>query len=122
MLRCIAVPASQGKGYSQAKAKTPKSKFITCRMGTGRTAPSRFVVRKSQKIFGQKKPSKDAAIWSEKRRISFLMEVIGGRMLTGSGGEDNQACPVVFDELSHEVGEISQDPSLARLELSNRKQ
>lgn len=31
----------------------------------GRTAPSRFVVRKSQKTLGQKKPSRDAAIWSK---------------------------------------------------------
>lgn len=33
-------------------------------MGTGRTAGSRLVVRKSQKILGQKNPSRAAAIWS----------------------------------------------------------
>lgn len=32
-------------------------------MGTGLTAPLRFVVRKSQKTLGQKKPSSAAAIW-----------------------------------------------------------
>jgi hypothetical protein len=30
----------------------------------GFTAPSRFLVRKSQNILGQKKPSTEAAIWS----------------------------------------------------------
>jgi hypothetical protein len=34
------------------------------RAGTGLTAPSRFFVRKSQKILGQKKASNAAAIWS----------------------------------------------------------
>lgn len=42
----------------------------------GRTAPSRFVVRKSQKTFGQKKPSKDAAIWSYKNLSAFSQETL----------------------------------------------
>lgn len=28
-------------------------------------------------------------------------------MLTGSSSENNQTCPVVFDELSHEMREIT---------------
>lgn len=35
------------------------------RAGIGLTAPSRFLVRKSQKILGQKKASIAAHIWSE---------------------------------------------------------
>lgn len=76
MLRCIAVPAIQGSGYSQARAHRPKMRFMTWRIGMGRTAPSRFVVRKSQKTFGQKKPSKDAAIWSNKNLSAFSQETL----------------------------------------------
>jgi hypothetical protein len=35
------------------------------RIGSGLTIGSKFVVRKSQKILGQKKPSSAAATWSE---------------------------------------------------------
>lgn len=72
----------------------------------GRTAPSRFVVRKSQKILGQKKPSKDAAIWSKKHLSAFSQgQTWCGGMLTGSSCKDNQTCPVVFYELSHGMRE-----------------
>ena len=37
---------------------------MICRAGIGLTAPSRFLVRKSQKILGQKKASMAAHIWS----------------------------------------------------------
>lgn len=115
MLRCMIVPAIHGSGYSQARAQRPKTRFMTWRIGMGRTAPSRFVVRKSQKTFGQKKPSKDAAVWSKKNLSAFSQEDNWCRgMLTGSSSEDNQTCPVVFDELSHEVRWGYEDPRLGR--------
>jgi hypothetical protein len=36
----------------------------TCRMGTGLTAASKFLVRKSKKNLGQKKASRAPASWS----------------------------------------------------------
>ena len=42
----------------------PRMMLMICSTGTGLTAPSRFLVRKSQKILGQKKASRAAAIWS----------------------------------------------------------
>ena len=80
-------------------------------MGTGLTAPSRFLVRKSQKILGQKKPEREAASWSvfffEKRLVVERVEerrdwgVEEGGRRTGCGGEDDEAGPVVFDEFAH---------------------
>jgi hypothetical protein len=49
----------------------PKIRFMICRIGSGLTATSRFLVRKSQKIFGQKKPSIEAAIWSVEVLVGF---------------------------------------------------
>lgn len=62
MLRCIAVPAKNPSGHSQQSITIPKTRLMAWRMGRGFTAPSRFFVRKSQKILGQKKPSIAAAI------------------------------------------------------------
>lgn len=62
--RCRPVPASSGRGHSQARPMTPRTTLRTCRTGMGLTAPSRFLVRKSQKILGQKKQWNPAAIWS----------------------------------------------------------
>nr|GFD58436.1 hypothetical protein [Tanacetum cinerariifolium] len=62
MLRCNPVPASSGSGHSQARPTMPSTRFMICSMGKGLTAESRFLVRKSQKIFGQKKASRAAAI------------------------------------------------------------
>jgi len=53
------------KGHSQAKVNMPNMMLMICRTGKGLTAPSRFFVRKSQKILGQKKPSIEAATWYE---------------------------------------------------------
>ena len=39
---------------------------MVCNMGMGLTAESKFFVRKSKKNFGQKNPSRLAAIWSNK--------------------------------------------------------
>ncbi len=77
----------------------------------GRTAGSRLVVRKSQKILGQKKPERAAAIWSVGRDVSLLLFCFwvlgslgswrGWIVRTESGGEDDESSPVVFDELAH---------------------
>ena len=70
------------------------------RMGTGRTAGSRFVVRKSQKSFGQKKAKMEAAVWSV---LSCQLVMVGGWVgvdggeRTGCGGEDYETGPVVLD-------------------------
>ena len=64
-------------------------------------APSRFLVRKSQKILGQKKQWNPAAIWSMVVKLVTMMVVWGmqctGIGLTGSSGEDDETRPVVLD-------------------------
>lgn len=72
----------------------------------GRTAGSRFVVRKSQKILGQKNPCRAAAIWSGMWMLVGCGRWEGGDMIDGgerteSGGEDDETGPMVFDELAH---------------------
>jgi hypothetical protein len=62
--RWMLVPATKERGHSRASIPMPKKRFMICKIGTGFTAPSRFLVRKSQKILGQKKPSTAAATWS----------------------------------------------------------
>ena len=64
ILLCSAVPAMKPSGHSHAKKKMPNTRLMICRIGRGFTARSRFLVRKSQKILGQKKPSTAAATWS----------------------------------------------------------
>ena len=104
MLRWNMVPASGRKGHSHAKPSSPKSKLRVCNIGTGRTAASRFFVRKSKNILGQKKPSRAAAIWYAEAvrtmrraqwflmsfpmlissRWSYLMDVeVNGQMVLG---------------------------------------
>ncbi len=58
------MPARSGRGYSKARPRKPSRMLMVWRMGMGFTALSRFLVRKSKKIFGQKKDSREAAIWS----------------------------------------------------------
>lgn len=60
----VAAVVKSGNGHSQHRASRPRSRFMIWRMGMGRTAGSRFVVRKSQNNFGQKKAQIEAAIWS----------------------------------------------------------
>jgi len=62
ILRCNAVPARNPSGHSQANITMPKTRFMICNIGSGLTATSRFLVRKSQNILGQKNPSIAAAI------------------------------------------------------------
>ena len=61
-LRCIEVPATELSGHSYANVKKPITRLIIWRIGTGLTARSKFLVRKSKKNFGQKKASNVAAI------------------------------------------------------------
>ena len=58
----VAAVVKSGKGHSQHRPSRPRSRFRIWRIGTGRTAWSRFVVRKSQKSFGQKNALIEAAI------------------------------------------------------------
>lgn len=60
----IAAVVKRGRGHSQQRPRRPRRRFMVWRMGMGRTLPSRFVVRKSQNTFGQKKPDIEAATWS----------------------------------------------------------
>lgn len=60
-------------------------------------------MRKSQKILGQKKPSIAAAIWSGgSALVEFVNSGVRGRR-TYRGREDDEARPVVLDELAHGV-------------------
>ena len=72
MDRWTKVPAINFNGHSNAIPMRPKRRLMTWRTGTGLTAPSRFLVRKSQNILGQKKPSMAAATWSEELDISTI--------------------------------------------------
>lgn len=59
----VAAVVKSGKGHSQHRPSRPRRRFMIWRIGMGRTAWSRFVVRKSQNSFGQKKAEIEAAIW-----------------------------------------------------------
>lgn len=54
MLLWIVVPATYLSGHSYIKLMRAKTMLMVWRMGTGLTAPSKFLVEKSQKILGQK--------------------------------------------------------------------
>ena len=60
----VAAVVKSGRGHSQHRPRRPRRRLMIWRMGMGRTAGSRFVVRKSQNSFGQKKPLIEAATWS----------------------------------------------------------
>ena len=64
ILLWIEVPARNERGYSRPRVISAMHRFMVCRMGTGLTAESKFLVRKSKKNFGQKKASREAATWS----------------------------------------------------------
>ncbi len=72
----VAAVVKRGRGHSQQRPRRPRSRLMVWRMGMGRTAGSRFVVRKSQNSFGQKKALIEAAIWSV-RGISWWVVVSG---------------------------------------------
>jgi hypothetical protein len=61
-LRWIDVPDTKLTGHSHAIIAIPMIRLMTCSAGTGRVIGSKVFVRKSKKIFGQKKPSIAAAI------------------------------------------------------------
>lgn len=64
MLRCGNDPAKIFSGHSQARPIKPIMRLRIWRIGMGFTAPLRFLVRKSQKILGQMKPSIALPIWT----------------------------------------------------------
>lgn len=101
MDRCRADPARKLRGHSQASPNRPRMRLMICNAGTGFTAPSRLRVKKSQKIFGQKKPSMAAPTWS---RMFVLAKVeCKGHFerLTSCRCEHNQTRPVVLDQFAH---------------------
>jgi hypothetical protein len=55
-------PARNPIGHSHANMTNPNTRLIICRTGMGLTPASRLLVRKSQKILGQKNDSKAATI------------------------------------------------------------
>ena len=63
MLLCKpgSILANGANGHSHANAIRANTRLMICNVGKGFTAPSRFFVMKSQRIFGQKKPSIAAA-------------------------------------------------------------
>lgn len=69
MDRWTLVPANRGRGHSRAIMAMPKMRLMIWRMGKGLTAMSSDLVRKSQKILGQMKPSMEAPIWSKKLMV-----------------------------------------------------
>lgn len=68
-LRWIAEPAMNPKGHSRATMNSAMMRLMICNTGTGLTAGSSVLVKKSQKILGQKKPSRAAANWSVRKRL-----------------------------------------------------
>jgi len=61
-LRWTVDPAMKLSGHSRANMPSPMRRLMIWRIGTGLTAGSNVFVRKSQNTFGQKKPSRAAAI------------------------------------------------------------
>ena len=86
-----------GKGHSQQRPRRPRRRLMIWRIGTGRTAGSRFVVRKSQNNFGQKKAKIEAAVWSVETSVGGGGGLRGEGRRTGCGSEDYEAGPVVLD-------------------------
>ena len=62
--RCRPDPPIPFMGHSYAKPIMPHKILMICSTGIGLTAPSKFLVRKSQNTLGQKKPWRAAATWS----------------------------------------------------------
>lgn len=107
MLLCIAEPARNPSGHSHASMMSPSTRLRVCRIGIGFTATSRFLVMKSQKILGQKKPWTPAAIWSMLTLVcGQSIWMLRGRR-TDTRCEDDQASPVVLDKFPHYCLKIS---------------
>lgn len=67
----------------------------------GLTAPSRVLVRKSKKSFGQKQPCREAATWSVGASVSDGERGEEEGRRTGGGCQEDEARPVVFDQFAH---------------------
>ena len=75
--------------------------LMTCRIGTGFTALSKFLVRKSKKNLGQKKPSIAPASWSS--TWVSLERAYELRCLrpTACRCENDEAGPMILDQFAH---------------------
>lgn len=75
---------------------------MICSDGNGLTAGSSVLVRKSQKILGQKKPDRAAAIWSDGRLASCVpICSLGLGEPTHSCAQGDEPRPVVLNQSSH---------------------
>lgn len=81
----------------------PDIRLMVCRMGIGLTAPSRFLVRKSQNILGQKKPSIAAATWSVDTELELWCEIWEEKGHTDCSSENDEAGPMILNEFTHFV-------------------
>lgn len=73
----------------------------TCRIGTGFTAESKFLVRKSKKNLGQKKPSIAPASWSG-TWVSFeRVYMLHCLRLTRRRSENDETGPMILDQFAH---------------------
>lgn len=77
ILRCGSDPAINFNGHSHANPSRPITRLRIWSTGTGFTAPSRFVVMKSQRSFGQIKPSMALPTWTEKMSVSLFFFFFG---------------------------------------------
>jgi hypothetical protein len=75
--------------------------LMTCRTGTGFTAVSKFLVRKSKKNFGQKKPSIAPASWSGVWVSFKCMYTSRCLRLTTCRCENDEAGPMILDQFAH---------------------
>lgn len=87
---------------------------MICNIGTGFTAGSKVFVKKSKRIFGQKKPSRAAAIWSVALLVRKGRHYVLAEALTSASRESDETSPVVLDKSSHFGGCFSLSYSFTR--------
>jgi hypothetical protein len=84
--------------------------LMTCRIGTGFTAVSKFLVKKSKKNLGQKKPSIAPASWSG-IQVSFgCMCSLHCLRLTTCRCENDEAGPMILDQFAHAAAQREEMP------------
>lgn len=83
--------------------------LMTCRIGTGFTALSKFLVRKSKKNLGQKKPSIAPASWSG-AWVSFeRLHILHRLRLTTCRCENDETGPMILDQFAHAAARRERD-------------
>ena len=87
----------------------------TCRIGTGFTAESKFLVRKSKKNLGQKKPSIAPASWSgiwvSFERVYYLRCL----RLTCCRCENDETGPMILDQFAHAAARREEETPMGSL-------